>query len=170
VRFLSSSFLQHAVAKDGAILENDGELTLPPLIQPIAEIGNPFSAVSAVALNDRSYFDFVSSSIAGAGAGADINSNQFAAGTWHFNIQFFGHFEGTNSLGAFVTYRIIDPGGLAARLFDFHHVSSLQTLSGTREFIISTNVDGFFFRVNLGTTVALDVASASMCIYGNKLL
>lgn len=170
MRFSSGIFLQQSVARGGAILEGDGELTLPPVLQPVIFLPAPINpAAFPVDLGNDSFLRELNGSATGAQASITLGAPLMGPGLWHININWTHIFTGTNNLVDHDFFDIIDNTGAGVRLgTKVHNATAGLTLN---------NFDYWFsfreparIRLTLGTTVAVDVLVNRLSIYAQRMM
>lgn len=170
MRFPSPLFLQQGVAKGGAILENDGEVTLPPIIQPIALISSPLrSNVSSTGVQRNSFFRQIELNAAGAASSLTASFPSLDSGVWDLNIIFTGAFTGTTDVAAQSGLLLQDPATITSSMFEMVHING-----NTVSLVLSTTVSfadpGWVFIVSRVATVALDAVHISVSLLAKKIM
>ncbi len=169
MRFPGTRHLQHA-GRDkrtgGAIIENDAELVLPPVIQPVVNLGLPVANVAA-ADADGSLYGFHSQFRNGAGVAANADSGLFNAGSWLFEGAICCTFTGTTAI-QLVQVFLVDPTANQVQLAGFHLMNGLQAVVPfERTFHLLSN--GWFFRIASPVLVAGDILFTTISFNRHRL-
>lgn len=170
MRFSSGLFLQQSVARGGAILEGDGELTLPPVLQPIILLPAPINPAAFPAdLGNDSFLQEINGSATGAQASITLGAALMGPGLWHININWSHIFTGTNDLVNHDFFDIIDTSGVGVRLGTKVHNATAGSSLTNFEYWLSLRASARI-RLTLGTTVALDVLVNRLSIYAQRMM
>lgn len=170
MRFSSGLFLQQSVARGGAILEGDGELTLPPVLQPVVLLPAPINpAAFPVDLGNDSFLQELNGSATGAQASLTLGAALMGPGLWHVNISWSNVFSGTNDFVNQDFFDIIDNSGVGVRLASKAHTSTVIATINTFEYWFSLR-NSARIRLTLGTTVALDNLVNRLSIYAQRMM
>jgi len=159
-----------------AIVEpGDGEMTVPPVLQPTLDIFSPLLApgVLTVGPANDTWMTGLDTVIAGVNA-ADFFRNYvtFKAGRWELNIDFQFLFHGSANYNNDSGFDLVDPLGNFAQLFSFTHASTAaspvtQYRHITLPFLFLT--DGWFLRTRAGITIAGDNLTIKSNVYARRI-
>lgn len=169
MRFPGTRHLQHA-GRDkrtgGAIVENDAELLLPPVIQPVVTLGLPV-ANAAAADADGSFYGFHSQFRVGAGIAANADSVLFNAGSWLFEGAICCTFTGTTQANLINVY-LVDPSANQIQLAGFHVMNGLQaSVPFVRTYHLLSN--SWFLRISTPALVAGDILFTTISFNRHRL-
>ena len=170
MRLRSSLFQLLAIGQGGAIMEQgDGELLLPPVLQPVATIGSPLFGLAAVPVplrqSNHNWFHQLVSGVAGA---VTDDTATLGAGIWDINLHWTWRFTGTNDITKQAQIVLVDPDGNIDEFFAQAFITGAQVI-GRRRFTLSLSRDNWIIRTTHAATIAGDVADLHVSILSNKL-
>lgn len=178
MRVPSPAFQQHASKIKGAIVEGDGELLFPPVLNLDTQIGGPLFGNTITfpqATVDQTIAG--SSDLGGLGALATTDRTLFngLAGIWLVDVTWFFSFDGTSNAGNFESLIISDPAGNGWALAQLPHITG-KTNAGTRRFFVHFAYEavaggaGQFSVVHhRGTTIAGDSLGSHVSFFFQKV-
>lgn len=176
MRFNSSLFLQQAVAKGGAQLEGDGEVTLPPVIQPIALLGTPYrtSQYDPLTLATNSFFSTLTNDIDGASGTVSVLGRPLAAGLWYIEGNICSAVF-TNDATTNLSLQMQDSAGLSVLLWRRTHFSALAGVADAHmdtpfTMWLPIAEDNWRFRAVSGTTNIGETLRFSFHYHALKML
>ncbi len=156
MRLTSTRFQLHAVGKKGAIVHNDGELLLPPVVQPGIILGDPVSAPGDRG-GDTSSYAFLSMNRVGAGAAATADTITFQPGSWLLQANAMQIFNGASNFVEDCRISMFDAGATNEQvLFMAFLVSNVPHIAYFERWLHMSAT--FFFRLKIGATIAGDTA------------
>lgn len=159
----------------GAVLEDDGILTVPPVVLPHAIIGTPLDLANAAVLStatlNQSFIFSTGIVRTGIGALSIANCPIFARGLWHLTGLFSYSFSGTLSVATLdrVYITTIDSSTNLQILFLKHRCANNMNSDASFEFWLILPEPGPRLVVQLDATVALDFASIDLSLVANKI-
>lgn len=171
MKFLSSLFLQTTIGKKGTITEDDGELTVPSLIQPVIRLGFPFARnlVISGSTKEGSFLESNSISRTGASGVTSVDFQSLSAGFWIIEGSISFSFTGTSSSAQSAGIQLIDPQSGAENLSAMPIFTGVSVVTPfSTQFSLPT--DGWFVRLRMGGTVALDVGFIFACLNFTRIL
>ncbi len=146
MRFPSSLGLQRARGRGGVILENDGEVILPPVSQPVGSFGAPYETNALPPTGPIRTSHLLSEfNVAGFPGTVAFSFVTLGSGTWNFSINFFVDFSGTPERSKSFRFQLNDPNGLTRNIFFFPNVLAQGIFQTNMEMTFS--VDGWFFGI-----------------------
>lgn len=153
-----------------AIVESgDGEMTIPPVMQPVLDIFSPLSNLSPVTgpVQDSFMFD---SRLTRTGAGVAQNESMptLASGRWNCQIQHTSGMSGATVLANACNCYLVDPDGGTYAMSRFNFLSWGSTRVTTFTIPLLTLRPGWFFQNALDATVAGDVAFSNVILYARR--
>ncbi len=171
MRLRSSLFQRLAVGQGGAIMEpGDGEMLLPPVLQPVAVIGGPLSGIGTLSSGamEQSVLKGHHNFSIGVTAALSNDLVTLASGIWEINLNWRLHFSGTTDGTKTSRLLIADPDGDVEGLMFGGFFSGVQ-LSDHLKFVISFDRSGWIFRLTRDALIAGDTADVSATIVALKL-
>lgn len=172
MRFSSGLFLQQSVARGGAQLEGDGEVTLPPVLQPILFLPSPLSSLTVPADSGGDTF-MKETNWSATGAQASVVSGfpLLTAGLWWVKITWSHTFSGTTNLAKQDFIDLVDSSGTSARLASLSHNGGL----GLDPIVVSLDYwfsfrDANRIRITLDDTIAGDILVNRVNLYAMRML
>ncbi|SRR6266581_1833180 len=159
MRLLSSIFQQLASGKKGVILEpGDGELVIPPVLQPITELPGPWTGPAPAGINQQTSTLQIAVTQLGANAGGNTDSGVvLGAGIWRIKGFASIQFSGTVNTGSLVSAGIALPNAVDTLLVESLRLySSPFTQQIPFDVLIHLISNGTFARISTPATVALD--------------
>jgi hypothetical protein len=172
VRFSSPLFLQQGVAKLGAILEGDGEISLPPVLQPMLFLGSPLvtNAIPA-GVQNRTFTDAIALRQIGAGSASVLMNGSMGPGIWFIQGEFSACMTGTTNFAKRTQLQLISPTltpvSIAARRF---LTGTAETPSIISMWLSISDPSPFIFGLACDVGVAGDDITASFGAVFNKML
>lgn len=167
--------LRLASTVKGAIAEDDGEIQVTPLHQPILHIASPLDTLytaggTVPSPYDDSFMKFDRIAVTGAAAASALNLATIAKGSWEVELYCNFGFSGTTNIGNRSYFAIQDPPGVIVSPFwEFpHFTGNFQTVTARAR--ITLQRDNFTFQIQLGTTIAGDNAYLSTTINVRRVL
>jgi len=158
-----------------AIVEpGDGEMTVPPVMQPTLDIFSPLLApgVLTVGPANDTWINGLDTVIAGVNA-ADFFRNYvtFSAGRWDVEIDFEFGFVGTTNHNNDSGFDLVDPNTNFAQLFSFTHMSTTVGVSRNRHYTVPFLFlnDGWFLRTRAGIMIAGDNLTIKSNVYARRI-
>lgn len=174
MRFPSGLGVQRARGRGGVILENDGEIVVPALTQPVALLGAPIESSFVTPLltpMNTTFFQSALHSFNGVGALQQNDLNLLDAGTWQ--IEVLG-FLNTNALAFNVVksfeMQLVDPSANTTNLWNMVFINLAGSISFRREFEITFTRPNWFLRLLTSATVAGDTGYHSASVLFQKIL
>jgi hypothetical protein len=160
VRLRSSLFQLLAIGQGGAILEEgDGELLLPPILQPVATLAAPLDTLNTAIPSpvSQSAIYGYRNSVAGIQAAlVAADSPTLGSGIWRMVFAGRAHFTGASNANAFAEISLVDPDGIEVRFFSMAMINNAQ-ITDSIDVVLSLAREGWIIRVNRGAMVAGDV-------------
>lgn len=170
MRFSSPVFLQQAVARGGVILEGDGEVTLPPVLQPTVFISSPFR--TGLTPPSPARMSFIQSQFLNA-TGVDITTTasftQLSPGLWRVQGIFVAAFTGTTDITAASGLSIQDTNANGMVVAELAHVNG-NTVSVELDLWLPIADGVWNFFISRIATVALDNVRLRASLFFHKVL
>lgn len=173
MRFASGLFLQQAVSKGGAQLEGDGEITLPPVIQPVAEISYPLRTVAdPIGLQSASFVQDIAQRLIGAQGLTQTDGALMSAGLWSINARYMTCHTGGGNLAKANYVQLISPVLSSVVIFRMPFVGGFGIPASVIGFEkwFSFAEDNWRFRILTDITVAGDDNISSFSYFASKTL
>lgn len=164
--------LQRARGRGGVVLEDDGEITLPPVSQPVGDFSAPLevvglsgsTAVATTFVVGGTFF------INGVTAGTNIDYGPMTSGTWRLKIKII---LSTTNMTPDQTkgfrVQLVDPAGGITNLWSAGYLSTRDFVDDL-DFEITFPRNGFIIRQTFAVTVALDVAEFFVGVKAFRIL
>ena len=170
MRLPSSLFQQLATGRGGAIVEEgDGELLLPPVLQPVVVVGGPlFSLATLAAAIEQSSIGTGQSFVSGVAALFTTDMLTLNSGIWMLDIRWRWHFTGTTDVNKDASITIVDPNANTEELMVSGFLTGAQAHEHT-QIAIALPSDGWIFRARRDATIAADVADLRATMIAVKL-
>jgi len=168
MRIPSPIFLRGGAGKGGVIFEDDGELTIPPVLQPMIEFPAPFVVGTAP---NASFNEQLRIAQVGIAAAAAQTGQILGAGLWHIFYRVVEFHAGVLDLSKSHLIEMLAPDAATARiLFDIAFFNGTQALIPVGELWLHTTEDGWRFRIQSSATVAGDTSWIEFSYNANKVL
>jgi hypothetical protein len=153
----------------GAILENDSELVIPPVLQPGVELPGPINSLPGlpVGTQNDSFAANSQSLVAGAFAGQNFLLATMSRGLWKLSFTFQAQFTGTTNAAAFDALQIRDPDANNHPIFLFSHITGQFIADGIDQWWLFQR-DGFAVRYFQSATIAGDNLALNMSVIGTR--
>jgi hypothetical protein len=157
----------------GAIVEpGDGELEVPPVVQPIIELSSPVDKVVTLAPSTAVQDSFFTAQVVnriGVQAALTTVITTLSRGAWAFDLGAHAGFIGTSNLalGTFDELQLVDPDGAAQPIFHFPRLTG-QFMSWAHTLRVVFQRDGWNLNVTTGATVAADNLCVAVSVNARK--
>jgi len=153
-----------------AIVEpGDGELTIPPVLQPVTEVFSPLINLRIPpALGEDTQMMFEAFVATGIAAQQRTDFPTFAAGRWNITFIRGFRFTGTANLSSAGSISLLDPDGLLRRIDDFRFSSGFVATTNYTLPLLFTR-PGWSITHILDATVAGDSVFDSICFYARRV-
>lgn len=165
-------FQRIAAGQGGAILSGDGEILMPPVLQPVVQASSPFDSCISVGTTvtaNQSFFGndgWVASGIASLGAARTFAT--LGGGLWRFDFNWEFFFSGTTNNAGAAAVILVDPESNFRYLVRSFYKNGFNCALNFG-FNLTLPRPGFTFRLAITDTVALDELMASVQVAGAKL-
>jgi hypothetical protein len=176
MRFPNPRLLRIGAVTGGYIAEpGDGELVVPPVLQPVMDLSEPISVCfsNGVAPPSPLQFSAVKSEVfarAGAGAAANTAVVTIGKGLWNIDINYAHGFTGTTNVATNASaLELVDPANNAAELHQHFHITG-QFFGYSYTLKLLADRDGWALRLSAGATVAGDALFMQVCCVLRKIL
>jgi hypothetical protein len=159
----------------GAIIEpGDGELIVPPYIQPVIELSAPLDRVfsdaqTPGALQDDSHIKTLAIARNGVNALTVTDGPTMTKGLWSFTASHTFMFSGTTDMTKRSYVALIDPDTNVGPLWQYTHITGFQR-GASINFFAAFQRDGFFFRLQQDATIAADLFWLAASIFARRVL
>ena len=142
--------------------EGDGELLLPPVLQPVAVLAGPLFSMTgdATSAPGQSQIATANSFVSGVAVAHSTLSPFFKAGTWLLDVRWRWHFTGTTDVTKKMAIDLIDPDGIFKPLFRAGFFNGAQA-HGSTQLTVSFIRDNWYMEASRDATIAGDVADLS---------
>jgi len=171
VRFSGANFAQFAIGRGGAIVDpGDGELILPPILQPVIELPAPLFTLRTPTgtINTPTIFQGVSAA-AGVSAGFTTTLMTLATGIWHLDLYFRWMFTGTTNFGLVASLDLTDPGAITRSLFYANFFTGTQ-ISESRSLLLNLAEPGWVLSFGRNAQIAGDASEFFVSVSAQKIL
>lgn len=176
MRFPNALGLARARGKGGVVFEGDGEITLPPVSQPVGEFSSPvevlptlFPVAANVFLNNT-FFASNTFFIAGVTSAGSLDFGPFNAGTWLLRLKLVMQtLTMTQSLTRNSSVQLIDPDAGAVALWRVGFASNLY-LTQAVDFEVTFPRSGFLIRQTQDAGLVTETASFFLGLQAFKIL
>lgn len=166
--------LSRLMSGRSAIIEpGDGEMTVPPVLQPTLDIFSPLLVPAGATAGpmDDTWMNAINTIISGVNA-ADFNQSfvTFAAGRWDIFINFHFTFTGTSNQNNDSGLDLVDDLGNVCAIINFPHFGSAIRSSDrsiTLPFLFTR--PGWFLRTRAGIMIALDTLNITCTVYARRI-
>lgn len=163
------SLVRQMSGRSAIVEEGDSTLTIPSVLQPTYEMSSPLLRISVFPqLIADSFIEHIFYAIAGVGAFAATFFPTMKSGRWEVTFTYAFAFTGTSSVVNFSELRVFDDLVNGKDVIRFNHVNG-SFLSGSFSMPLLLVQDGWFFEVDRGITVALDVLTLSMTMHARRI-
>jgi len=170
VKFPYPTLVRLMSGRSAIVEPGDGEITVPPVLQPVMEIFSPLpNVLLPPSLSNDTYLISSIQSSVGLGAGGLVNFNTMKAGRWDFDITNQYVFSGTNNIAVTSALNLVDPDGNVAPLITFVNTTYLGVRSIQQPLRFLFPRDGFFFQQTFGATIAGDVSYILTNAYARRI-
>jgi len=163
-----------ARSSQGAVIEDDGQLTLSPIVLPQVIVGTPIDlsniALAASVMN-QSFIWGSTAAANGVAAGSTVNAPKFAKGMWHLKLLVDYAFSGTVNFAALDAINLtkLDGTTVFVNLVSRQRLVSPAVFNNSYEFWICLPDDGSRFQAALAATVAGDLLQMNFTFIANKI-
>lgn len=155
----------------GAIVEpGDGDLQIPPVLQPLVEIPGPINSFIAPSGTQRdSYAASQTRLVSGVAATTVFSLGVLGKGLWKLAINFQGAFIGTSNLTGSSQLRIVDPDSNLFALLAYPHITG-QPSSQFIDQWWAFQRDGFEIQLVQLVTVGGDLLALNASVHASKFV
>lgn len=156
-----------------AIVEpGDGELTIPPVLQPTTSIFSPSRSVLNVAYpnaNHDTHFSFQNQSIDGVTPAQSSAFTAFAAGRWDIQLTHAFVFSGViaNTLRSVI--ELVDPDAGVIQISQFQHRGIGGIVVNNISLPVLFTRSGWYFNGRMDAGVAGDFGFSNCTIYARRI-
>jgi hypothetical protein len=175
MRFPNPRLLRIGAVTGGYIAEpGDGELALPPVLQPVCDLSEPISVcyTAGVVAPVPITFSCIKNDLVvrgGAGAASVLTLLNLGRGLWNVDINTAFGFIGTTATANDSGVQLIDPANNVAQLTHMFHFNAQHThFSFTLK--LCADRDGYILALRCGTTVGADNIFISAAVVARKIL
>lgn len=169
MRLPSVLYQQLATGRGGAIVEEgDGELLLPPVLQPVGTIGGPLFSLATLSGGIEQSSIHTGQSFVSGVAAAFLDSLTLNSGIWLFDIRWRFHFTGTTDVNKDASVTLRDPDANTEELMVSGFFTGAQVHEHT-QIILPLPSDGWRIDVRRDATIAGDVADLRATVLALKL-
>ena len=154
-----------------AIVETgDGELTIPPVLQPVTEIFSPIISLSIVPpLSQDTWLSNINLSAIGATAAQTGALPTFASGRWDLDISFCCTFSGTSDFNKSASVLLSDPDGNNISIFNRPYSNAGPTFGQSLTMRLLFNRPGWYVSVSTSAILALESTNAFVSVYARRV-
>lgn len=163
--------LSRLMSGRSAIVEpGDGEMTVPPVLQPVLDIFSPVANLSPNTGPMQDTFMFDSRlTVIGLDVARTESFPTLAAGRWDVQIQHTSLLSVTTNLASANSVFIFDPDGGSYAVSRFNLSSGPNKNSVGITIPLLTTRNGWFFQNSRGATVALDECTSNVWFYARRI-
>lgn len=153
-----------------AIVEpGDGEMTVPPVLQPVLDIFSPLvNLQNPPLLSQDTWIDFNQHTAVGAQLVQVTNFTTLAAGRWDIQLIHAFNFIGSTSAGNSGSVSLNDPGSGVETITNFNFVNFNQNVITVFLPFLFTR-PGWFFTHTTSPTVIGDMCTNTLTIYARRI-
>lgn len=174
MRFRSGLFQQHAVAKGGVQLDNDGEIHLrPTLLITLPGLGSPLFSLPSITPPTDGQTKIVSTdqSIAIATGASGFTIVGFDPGIWHIQIDALLGFSGTANSANSTRINLVAPDSTSVDLIRVAHLNIAGRHTEKRDLILDLAQEGgWSLNFTRSAIVAGDVSTAFVSVVAQKII
>lgn len=167
MKFPSGLFVQHAVGRGGVVLQNDGEVLLPPVLQPLLEISFPFFSVTQSNVQGNSWFQTAQRFTAGVAVASTDDIGELVSGVWSLLINYAWQFTGTTDTAKQFSILLLDPAANNRPLVALPFFTGAM-YGGNQMFWIACNTT-LTIRMVIPARIAGDTAFANCAVVAKKV-
>jgi len=169
VKFPYPTLARLMSGRSAIIDPGDGELTVPPVLQPVTDIFSPMLNLNAApALAQDTWLFSSSINIVGVVGAQSFQFPTMPAGRWDFDIVHNFRFTGTTAIINASNITLADPASVSSEISRTSMITGAQTFSSYKRSMLFVK-DGWRFTHAVDAGVAGDSANSFVSIYARRV-
>ena len=156
--------------RSAIVEEGDGEITVPPVLQPVLDIFSPLANLSPNTGPMQDSFMFDSRlTVTGADVARTESFPTLAAGRWDVQIHHTCFLSVTSNLASANSVFLFDPDGGSYALSRFNLMVGLNKQISRLTVPLLLTRNGWFFQNSRGVTIAADESVSNVWFYARRI-